>query len=170
VPQASKWEVDPSLTPWRIPQGDYSYYSSIDFFWKRNIPKFYPLFNNETDAINDEFFNKLKEEEIRHTKGSSKPSAATSAPKKVMSTMRIVNMSRPREATEEDTLAMYRVSYLNSSGMKHTGWQQFDPGSMITMMRKEIAESMGFRIVPREVPLEIYGIAPEGVTPSWTTC
>jgi hypothetical protein len=113
-----------ALTPRRMRMGDYSQYpqySSIVEFWKRNMPKFYPLFNKETEAVKEEFFKKLKEEETRHTRGSSQPAAATSAPKKVMSAMRIVNMSRPREATEEDTLAMYRVSYLNSSGMSTQG-------------------------------------------------
>ena len=161
------------ITPRFVKYGKDSRYSSVYDFWKHNLSRLYPLFAKEPDKVKEEFFSQLKEEDRKRTSDapttttSSAPAspAPASAPKKAMSTMRVVNMSRPRASTTEDTLAMYRVSYLDSSGLKHQGWQQFDPGSMLTLMRKDIAVSMGCKIVPRAIDdqFQICGILPEAV-------
>ena len=66
---------------------------------------------------------------------------------------RIVTVARDWNATPADAdslVIMYRVYYLGGDGSRHIGWQQYDPGSMEALIRRDLAEKMGSRIVPRD--------------------
>jgi hypothetical protein len=174
-----KWNASNfyEMSPKDVKFGTSTRHSTVEGFWRALISKYYPKFATESEAVKEKFFKELAEEAKKRKPVGQIPStgtnsaAATSSqatqPKKSMSTMRLVNVSRPRVAPkgDEDTLIMYIVDYLDACGAKHTGWHQYDPGSMLSLIRKDVAVRMGLKIIKRrpEDHTAFSGILPDSM-------
>lgn len=80
---------------------------------------------------------------------------------------RIVMFAKERQAEgpDQDTLAMFRVDYVLSDGTTKPGWVQFDPGSMESLIRRDVALAMGCRLRrrPKWNQLVLRGVGAEDI-------
>lgn len=129
-------------------RGLHPYAKTSEEYWRFTLEKYNSKFAKESQATKDKFFAELRE--LEKTDGSG--GGPTQPPRNVHTTRRIVSVVRNRAATlaDADSLAMYRCQYLDKNGVSHLGWQQYDPGSMEPLIRRDFAELMGCTFKWRE--------------------